>query len=72
MPGLLKKLIFLDDFDTKNPGKSSLSVLARHLNRLGVVELVGREPLIIARVENGVTKVSPQGQKTPKLKKKSG
>jgi len=30
-----------------------------------VVELVGREPLIIARVENGVTKFSPQRHKTP-------
>ena len=62
MPGLWKKNIF-DDFDPKKPaGKSSLSVLARHRNRSGVVELVGREPLIIARVENGVTKVSPHRQ----------
>jgi hypothetical protein len=37
-----------------------------------VVELVGREPLIIARVENGVTKFSPQKQKTPKFSKKNG
>ena len=70
MPGLLKKLIFLDDFDTKNPGKSSLSVLARHRNRSGVVELVGREPWIIARVEKCVTKFSPHRQKTPTFSKK--
>ena len=52
---LLKKLFF-DKVRTQNPGKSSLSVLAHDRNRSGVVELVGREPLIIARVENGVTK----------------
>ena len=55
---------------TPKPGNSSLSVLVHGLNRSGVVELVGREPLIIARVENGVTKFSPQRQKTPKLSKK--
>jgi len=44
--------------------------LAHDRNRSGVVELVGREPLIIARVENGVTKFSPQRQKTPKFSKK--
>ena len=43
---------------------------AHHRNRSGVVELVGREPLIMARVENGVTKFSPQRQKTPKFSKK--
>ena len=64
MPGLLKKLFF-DDFNPLKPENSSLSVLARHRNRSGVVELVGREPLIIARVENGVTKFSPKRQKTP-------
>ena len=36
---------------------------------MGVVELVGREPLIIARVENGVKKYSRQRQKTPKFSK---
>jgi len=35
-----------------------------------MVDLVGREPLIIARVENGVTKFSPQRQQTPKNSKK--
>ena len=58
---LLKKLFF-DKVRTQKPGKSSLSVLVQSLNRSGVVELVGREPLIIARVENGVTKFSPQRQ----------
>ena len=51
---LLKKLFF-DKVRTQKPGKSSLSVLVQSLNRSGVVELVGREPWIIARVENGVT-----------------
>jgi len=61
------KNLFFDDFDPKKPGKSSLSVFVRHRNRLGVVELVGREPLIFAKVENGVTKFSPKQQKTPKF-----
>ena len=42
--------------------KTSSGGRARHRNRSGVVELVGREPWIIARVENGVTKFSPQRQ----------
>jgi len=58
---LLKKL-FLTKFEPQNRGKSSLSVLAHDRNRSGVVELVGKEPWIIARVENGVTKFSPQRQ----------
>jgi len=66
MPGLLKNPFF-EDFDPPKPGKSSLSLFARHRNRSGVVELVGREPWIIARVENGVTKVSPKEQKTSKF-----
>tara|TARA_B100000524_G_scaffold97267_1_gene46257 strand:- start:38 stop:307 length:270 start_codon:yes stop_codon:yes gene_type:complete len=61
--------LFFDDFHPKKPGKSSLSVLVPCRNRSGVVDLVGREPLIIARVENGVTKFSPQRQKTPKFSK---
>ena len=56
MPGLLKKPFF-DDFDPKKPRKSSLSVLVRHRNRSSVVELVGRELLIFARVENGRDKI---------------
>ena len=36
--------------------KSSSDDCARHRNRSGVVELVGREPLMLAKVENGVTK----------------
>jgi len=58
---LLKKLFF-DEVRTQKPGKSSLFVLAHDLNRSGVVELVGRVSWIIARVENGVTKFSPQRQ----------
>ena len=58
---LLKELFF-DKVRTQNPGNSSLSVLVHDRNRSGVVELVGREPWIIARVENGVTKFSPQRQ----------
>jgi len=67
--GLLKKLFF-DKVRTQKPGNSSLSVLAHDRNRSGVVELVGREPWIIARVENGVTKFSPQDSKTPKFSKR--
>ena len=55
MPDLLKKLFF-GDVETKKPGKSSPSVRVRHRNRSGVVDLVGREPLMFAKVENGVTK----------------
>ena len=55
---------------TKKSGKSSPSFLVPYRNRSDVVELVGREPLIIARVENGVTIFSPQRQKTPKFSKK--
>ena len=40
----------------QKPGKSSSDGRARHCNRSGVVELVGREPLVFAKVENGVTK----------------
>ena len=47
--------------------KSSSGGRARHRNRSGVVELVGREPLIIARVENGVTKFSPKKRKPGKI-----
>ena len=56
------EILFFDKVLTPKPGKSSLSVLVHGRNRSGVVELVGREPLIIARVENGVTKFSPQRQ----------
>ena len=58
MADLLKKLFF-DDVREKNwpkTGKFSSSVLLRHRNRSGVVELIGREPLMCAKVENGVTK----------------
>ena len=65
------KTLFFYDFDPPKPGNSSLSVLVHHRNRSGVVELVGREPRIIARVEKGVTELSPKRQKTPKLKKKN-
>ena len=40
----------------ENPENSSSSVPALYRNRSGVVELVGREPLMFAKVENGVTK----------------
>ena len=39
----------------KNRKKSSPSVLVPYRNRSGVVDLVGREPLMFAKVENGVT-----------------
>ena len=60
---------FFGDVETKNPGNSSSDGRAHYRNRLGVVELVGREPLIFARVENGVTKFSPKKQQTQTPKK---
>ena len=54
-----KKHFFLTMFEKiigQKPGKSSSDGRARHCNRSGVVELVGREPLVFAKVENGVTK----------------
>ncbi len=60
MAGTKKKLFyFLAMFEKKigqKPGKSSSDRRARHRNRLGVVALVGRETLMFAKVENGVTK----------------
>ena len=44
----------------QKPGKSSSDGRARYRNRSGVVELVGRDPLLFARVENGATKKSPK------------
>ena len=67
MVGTKKKLFML--FLLKKTLKSSSDGRAHHRNRLGVVELVGREPLIIAGVENGVIKLSPKRQKTPKFSK---
>ena len=48
--------------------ESSLSVRVLYRNRSGVVELLGREPLIFARVENGVTKFSPKKRKRQNFK----
>ena len=70
MPGTKKKLFF-NAFPPQKTVKTSSGGRARHRNRSGVVELVGREPLIIARVENGVTKFSPKRQKTPNFHKKN-
>ena len=42
----------------QKPRKSSPSVLVPYRNRSGVIDLVGREPLMFAKVENGVTKSS--------------
>ena len=57
-----KKKLFLMLFLLKKTVKSSSDGRAHLCNRSGVVELVGREPWIITRVENGVTKFSPQRQ----------
>ena len=69
MAGLLKKLFF-DKVRTQKPGKYSLSVLVHHRNRSGVVELqlVGRGPLIIARVENGQRRDKIFAEKTENAK----
>ena len=50
----------------------ALAPSARHRNRLGVVELVGREPLIIERVENGVTFFRRKDRKRQKNNRKKG
>ena len=67
MAGAKKKLCFM--LFLLKTVKSTSDGRVRHRNRSGVVELVGREPWIIARVENGVTKFSPQRQKPPKFPK---
>ena len=54
--------LFFEAFPLQKTVKSSSDGHAHLRNRSGVVELVGREPWIIARVENGVTKFSPQRQ----------
>ena len=54
-----KKKLFFDDFPLQKTVKSTSDGRAHLRNRSGVVELVGREPLIIARFENGVTKFPP-------------
>ena len=54
--GIIEKL-FYDAFESQNPGNSSPSVLVPYRNRSDVVDLVGREPLMFAKVENGVTKL---------------
>ena len=48
----------------KPPEKSSPSVQVLYRNQSGVVNLVGREPLMFAKVENGVnrTSVAPHGR----------
>ena len=68
MAGAKKKLCFM--LFLLKTVKSTSDGRVRHRNRSGVVELVGREPWIIARVENGVTKFSPQRQKPPKFSQK--
>ena len=55
-----EKKTFFDAFPPQKNVKSSSDGPAHLRNRSDVVELVGREPWIIARVENGVTKFSPQ------------
>ena len=50
--------MFVEKEKGRNPGKSSPSIraLVLYRHRSGVVELVGREPLMFAKVENSVTK----------------
>ena len=64
-----EKKTFFCAFPPQKTVKSSSDGRAHLRNRSGVVELVGREPWIIARVENGVTKFSPQNSKMPKFSK---
>jgi|TARA_B100000524_G_scaffold160043_1_gene81361 hypothetical protein len=46
----------------KKPGKSSPAIRIPYRNRSGVVKSVGREPLMFARAENGVTQFSPKNE----------
>jgi len=69
MPGTKKKLFYAFRFPPQKTVKTSSGGSARHRNRSGVVELVGREPWIIARVENGVTKFSPKDRKRQNFQK---
>jgi len=62
LDGGREKKTFFYAFPPQKTVKSTSDGRARHRNRSGLVELVGREPWIIARVENGLTKVSPQRQ----------
>jgi len=66
MPGAKKKLFFYA-FPPQKTVTPSSDGRAHIRNRSGVVELVGREPLIFAKVENGVTEFSTKKQKTPKF-----
>ena len=50
----------LEQKNGRNPGNYSPAVRIPYRNRSGVVELVGRDPLLLARVENGVMKFSPK------------
>jgi len=54
MPGTKNKLF--NAFPPQKTVKSTSDGRARHRNRSGVVDLVGREPLMFAKFENGVTK----------------
>ena len=58
---------FFGDVETKNPGNSSSDGRAHYRNRLGVVELVEKEPLMFATVENGEPFFLPKYKKTPKF-----
>ena len=59
-----KKIFYA--FPPQKPMESSSDGRDHHRNRSGVVELVGREPLIFAKVENGVTKFLPQSDRKSK------
>ena len=54
------KYFFFGDVEAKKPGNSLSDGRAGYRNRSGVVELVGRERLMFARVENGVTNFLPK------------
>ena len=58
---------FFGDVETKNPGNSSSDGRAHYRNRLGVVELVEKEPLMFATVENGVPFFLPKYKKNAKI-----
>ena len=67
MVGTKKNVFLCFSISSSKTVKSSSDGRAHHRNRSGVVEFVGREPLIFARVENGVTKLRQKDRKRAKI-----
>jgi hypothetical protein len=55
--GTIKKTTMVEKRIGQKTGNSAPSVLVPYRNRSGVVDLLGRGPLMFVKVENGVTKL---------------